>query len=181
MRCCLIIDVIIYREIYLNLFYDEIKRSFFSKQRSWQYCYMDATHGRWLSVWREKLHSNCTRMLRAILNKSWRQHPTKQQLYGHLPPISKTIQIRQARHAGHGGRSNCQLISHVLLWTPSHGRTRVGQPARIYLKQLCTDTGCSLNGQPRAMDDRDEWQERVREFRASGTPYCCWWFIINLF
>ena len=26
-------------------------------------------------------------MQRAILNKSWRQHPTKQQLYAHLPPI----------------------------------------------------------------------------------------------
>ena len=36
-----------------------------------------------------------TRMLEAILNKSWRQSPTKQQLYGHLPPITKTIKIRQ--------------------------------------------------------------------------------------
>ena len=24
--------------------------------------------------------------------KSWRQHPTKHQLYGNLPPITKTIQ-----------------------------------------------------------------------------------------
>ena len=24
-------------------------------------------------------------MLRAILNKSWQQHPTRHQLYGHLP------------------------------------------------------------------------------------------------
>ena len=39
----------------------------------------------------KKLDGNYTRMLRAILNKSWRQHPTKQQLYGHLPPIAKTI------------------------------------------------------------------------------------------
>ena len=35
-----------------------------------------------------------TRMLQAILNKSWRQHPTRHQLYGHLPPITKTIQVR---------------------------------------------------------------------------------------
>ena len=42
----------------------------------------------------ERLDSNYTKMLRAILNRSWRQHPTKQQLYGHLPPITKTIQIR---------------------------------------------------------------------------------------
>ena len=34
----------------------------------------------------KKLDDNYTRMLRAVLNKSWRQDPTKQQLYGHLPP-----------------------------------------------------------------------------------------------
>ena len=35
----------------------------------------------------KKLDGNCPRMLRGILNKSWSQHPTKQQLYGHLSPI----------------------------------------------------------------------------------------------
>ena len=34
---------------------------------------------------------NSTRMLWAILNKSWEQNPMKQQLYNHLPHISKTI------------------------------------------------------------------------------------------
>ena len=33
----------------------------------------------------KNLDGNYTRMLWAILNKSWRQHLTKQQLYGHLP------------------------------------------------------------------------------------------------
>ena len=42
----------------------------------------------------KKLDGDYTRMLRAILNRSWRQHPTKQQLYGQLPPITKTIKIR---------------------------------------------------------------------------------------
>ena len=42
----------------------------------------------------KKLNSNYTRMLRAILNKSRQQHPTRHQLYGHLPPITKTIQVR---------------------------------------------------------------------------------------
>ena len=41
----------------------------------------------------KKLDGNYTRTLQAILNKSWRQHPTKQQLYGHLPPILKTIKV----------------------------------------------------------------------------------------
>ena len=39
----------------------------------------------------KKLDGNYTRMLRGILNKSWRQHPTKHQLYGHLPPPSRKL------------------------------------------------------------------------------------------
>ena len=66
----------------------------------------------------KKLDGNYTRMLRAILNKSWRQHPTRHQLYSHLPPITKTIQVRRTRHAGHCWRSRDELISDVLQWTP---------------------------------------------------------------
>ena len=65
----------------------------------------------------KKLDGNYTRMLRAILNKSWRQHPKRQQLYGHLPPITKTIQVRRTRHAGHCWRNRDQLINDVLQWT----------------------------------------------------------------
>ena len=43
----------------------------------------------------KKLDSNYTRMLRAILNKSWWQHPMRRQLYGHLPPTTKTIQVKR--------------------------------------------------------------------------------------
>ena len=51
----------------------------------------------------KKLDRNYTRMLRAILNKSWRQHLTKQWLYGHLPPFPKTIKVRRTRHVGQSG------------------------------------------------------------------------------
>ena len=57
-------------------------------------------------------------MLQAILNKSWQQHPTRHQLYGHPPPITKTIKARRTRHPGHCWRSQDELISDVLLWTP---------------------------------------------------------------
>ena len=75
----------------------------------------------------KKLDGNYTRMLRAILSKSWRQHPTRHKLYGHLPPIRKTIQVRRTRHAGHCWRSRDELISDVLLWTPTYGRAKVGR------------------------------------------------------
>ena len=41
----------------------------------------------------KKLDGNYTRMLRAILNKSWRQHLTRHQLYGHLPPSQKLFKL----------------------------------------------------------------------------------------
>ena len=116
----------------------------------------------------KKLDGNYTRMLRAILNKSWRQHPTKQQLYGHQLPIIKTIKISRTRHAGHCWRSRDELISDVLLWTSSHGRAKAGRPARIYIQKLCVDTGCSPQDLLEAMDDREGWRERVKDILADG-------------
>ena len=124
----------------------------------------------------KKLDGNYTRMLRAILNKSWQQHPTRHQLYGHLPPITKSIQIRRTRHAGHCWRSRDELIRDVLLWIPTHGRAKAGRPARTYIQQLCEDTGCCPEDLPRAMNDREEWRERVRDIRAASTIWWWWWW-----
>ena len=85
----------------------------------------------------KKFDGNYTRMLQAILNKSWRQHPTKQRLYVHLPPIMKTIKIRWIRHVGHCWWIRDKLISDVLLWTPSHGWANAGQLGQTYIQQLC--------------------------------------------
>ena len=123
----------------------------------------------------KKLDGNYTRMLGAILNKSWRQHPTKHQLYGYLPPITKTIRVRRTRQAGHSWRSRDELIRDVLLWTPTHGRAKAGRPARTYIQQLCEDTGCCPEDLPRAMNDREEWRERVRDIRATSTIWWWWW------
>ena len=110
----------------------------------------------------KKLDGNYTRMLRAILNKSWRQHTTRHQLYGHLPPITKTIQ------------------ENVFLWTPTHGRAKAGRPARTYIQQLCEDTGCCPEDLPEAMNDREKWRERVRDIRATSATWWWWWWWILL-
>ena len=126
----------------------------------------------------KKLDGNYTRMPRAILNKSLRQHPTRHQLYGHLPPIAKTIQVRRTIHAGHCWRSRDELISDVLLRTPTHGRAKAGRPARIYIQQLCEDTGCCPEDLPVAMKDRGKWRERVRDIRATYTTWWWWWYML---
>ena len=89
-------------------------------------------------------------MLRAVLNKSLRQHPTRHQLYGHLPPITKTIQVRRTRHA------------------------EEGRPARTYIQQLFEDTACCPEDLPRAMNNREKWRERVRDIRATSVTW--WWY-----
>ena len=109
------------------------------------------------------------------MNKSKRQQTTTHQQYGQLPPITKTMQVRRTRHAGHCWRSRNELISDVLLWTPTYGRAKAGRPARTYIQQLCEDTGCSAEDLPEAMNDRDKWRERVRDIRAGCTTWW-WWY-----
>ena len=111
----------------------------------------------------KKLDGNYTRMLRAILNKYWRQHPTRHQLYGHLPPITKTIQVRRTRHEGHCWRSRDEFIRDVLLWTPTYGRAKGGRPARTYIQQLNEDTGCSPEDLPEAMNEEARSGKRGSE------------------
>ena len=157
---------------------DEMKRSFF------QAAFVSILlYG--CTIWtltkrlEKKLDGNYIRMLRAILNRSWRQHPTRHQLYGHLPPITENIRVRRTRHAGHCWRSRDELISDVLLWTPTYGRAIAGRPARTYIQQLCEDTGCCPEDLLEAMNDREKWRERVRDIHASGT-WWWWWYRVDM-
>ena len=76
---------------------------------------------------------------------------------------------------GHRWKSKDELISDVLLWTPTYGQAKAGRPTRTYIQQLCEDTGCSPVDLPEAMNDREKWRERVRDIRVSGTIWW-WWF-----
>ena len=145
---------------------DKIKRSFFQAAVVLTLLYGCTA---WTLTKRieKRLDGNYARMLRAILNKSWRQHPTKQQLYGHLPPITETIKDRRNRHAEHCWRSKDELISDVLLWALTHGRANAGRPARTNIQQLCAYTDCSPEDLPEAINDR--------EWRVAREGYRCWW------
>ena len=125
-------------------------------------------------AWRQ-LHKNTASNIEQVLV----QHPIKQQLYGHLPLLTKTIKIRRIRHAGYCWRSRDKLISDVLLWTPSHGGAKVGRPARTYIQQLCVDARCSPEDLPEVMDDREGWREKVRDIHADGATRWWWWWFLN--
>ena len=122
--------------------------------------------------WKKKLEGNYTRMLCAVLKKSWKQKSTKQQLYSHLFPITQTIQVRQAKHAGHWWRRKNELLSDTFLWTTTHGHTSDDQPTKTYIHQLSIDIGCHLEDLPRAMINRNRWPEEVNEIHTVSLP---WW------
>ena len=147
---------------------DKMKRSFFQAAVVSILLYGCTT---WTPTKRleKKLDGNYTRMLRAIFNESRWQQPTRRQLYGNLPPIMKIIQVRRIRHTGHCWRSRDELISDVLLWTPTYGRAKAGRPVRTYIQQLCEDMGCSPEVLPESMNGREKSRERVGDIRASGT------------
>ena len=110
-------------------------------------------------------------MLDTVLNKSWKQHHIKQQLYDHWSPILQAIQVGWEKHAGHYWRSKNEVISDVLQWTTTHGHTSVGGAAQTYIYLLCANTGCHLEDLPRAMIKLDGWWERVKRIYAA---YMLW-------
>ena len=123
---------------------------------------------------RRQLHKNATCNLEQVLAATPHKTPTVRP----PAPITKTIQVRRTRHAGHCWRSRDELIRDVLLWTPTHGRAKAGRPARTYIQQLCEDTGCCPEDLPRAMNDWEEWRERVRDIRATSAIWWWWWWYI---
>ena len=70
-----------------------------------------------------------------------------------------------------------ELISDILLWTPSHGQANAERTARTYIQQLCADTGFSSGDRPEVIDDREKWRarERERERERESQGYPCWW------
>ena len=127
---------------------------------------------------RRQLHKNTASNLEQVQVATPHKTPTVR------PPVSYHENYsRWTRHAGHCWRSRDELISDVLLWTPTHGHTKAGRPARTYIQQLCKDMGCSPEDLPEAMNNREKWRERVRDIRATSTTWWWWWWMktIDLF
>ena len=91
------------------------------------------------------------------MNKSWKQHPTKWQLYSYLHTISQTIHVRWTIHVGH-----CWRSGQTLKWySPMDSSTWTHQcwlTCKTHHK-LCADTGCYLEHLLMVMTYRDWWSE----------------------
>ena len=110
-------------------------------------------------------------MLCTVLNKSWKKPSTKQQLYGHLPPISQTIQVKWARHAGHSWRKQDKLKSDFFFSGLLH-MNRVVLANWQKLKFISSVQ--TYRNYKKA--DRDKWQDRVKGICAVSIPWGWWWW-----
>ena len=124
----------------------------------------------------EKLDSNYSRMLRAILNESCSNIPQSTNYTATCLPSRKLSKLDEPDTQDNCWTSRDELISDVLLWTPTYGRAKAGRPVRTYIQQLCVDTGCSLEDLPEVMNDREKWRERVSDICASNTTWWWWWW-----
>ena len=114
------------------------------------------------------------------MNKSWWQHPMSHQLYGHLPPITKTIQVRRTRHDGtlleKQGRAHKWCTP---MGPPQHMAVqKQDDQLELTYSNYVEDTGCNHEDLPEAMNDWEKWRERVRDIRAGGTTWWWWWLCV---
>ncbi|KAI8515423.1 hypothetical protein Bbelb_062360 [Branchiostoma belcheri] len=99
-------------------------------------------------------------MLRAVLNKTWQQHPTKEELYGDIPAVSELIRQRRTGFAGHVYRNKAELASELILWEPKQGHSKPGRPRMTYIDLLAADVGLPKEFLASAMTDKVDWRER---------------------
>ena len=114
----------------------------------------------------KRLDGAYTRLLRAALNISWREHKTNIELYGKLKPITSTLRERRLRFIGHSWRSKDEVVHKLLLWDPKHGKRTSGRPKFTYIDQLVQDTGIGKEDLPTVMEDRNVWRAIVNGVRV---------------
>ena len=108
-------------------------------------------------------------MLRTAFNRSWKDHPTNVELYGHIPPISKSLQQQRMKFAGHCWRSKEELAGECITLEANTWTSAERTPEKTYIDQLMDDTGRRIKDLPIAMEDRERWREHVMEYRTSST------------
>ena len=105
---------------------------------------------------------------------------TKWQLYDHWHPISKTIKVRQTKHAGHCWRSKYKLIS-VFSYGPLHMNMLVlaNQQELTYNSSAQTQDVVWKTCPEQWMVGMDRERERVWEICACSVTWWwwSWWYI----
>ena len=113
-----------------------------------------------------RLDGTYTRLLRRAQNLSWKSHSSISQIYGKLPRVSSLVKYRRVQFAGHCLRADAEIISSLLLWRPSYGKSRGRKLA--FPDVITRDTGLSTEDLRTAMRDRDVWCGFVQSMVATA-------------
>ena len=107
-----------------------------------------------------------TRLLRRVLNLSWKSHPSLNDIYGDLPRISSLVRKRRVQFAGHCARASDELISSFVLWKhpSSHRRSR----KLTFPDIISRDTAIPKEDLLTAMTDREYWKGVVNSISAEA-------------
>ena len=79
---------------------ERLKRNFFRATVESVLTY-GATIWTLIKTLENRLNGSYTSMLRAALNKSWKEHLTNEELYKRIPMVTETIRKQRMRFAGH--------------------------------------------------------------------------------
>ena len=114
----------------------------------------------------KRLDGVYTRLLMRVQNLSWKRHPTKQVIYGDLPPVSSIVRSKRAQFAGHCFRATTEIISSLVLWKPKS----VGRRSRklSFVDTLKRDTNLQDQDLKTAMLDRECWREIVKSIVSTA-------------
>lgn len=114
----------------------------------------------------KQLDGTYTRLLRRVKNLSWRDHPTKDTIYGSLKPVSLTLKAKRVQFAGHCLRATSEVISSLVLWKPRLAKQRSRK--FTFPDAVCRDTGLNFCDLENAMRDRDLWRQRVESIISTA-------------
>ena len=147
---------------------------FFSKQRLYQFYYMDAPHGHQLSIQRKSKMVTAEECYKLQWTNPVSNIPQNSSCMAAYLPFLRPFKYDNQDMLDTAAEARNELVNDVLQWTPSHEQASMGWSTRTYLQQLCTESRCSLEDLTEVMDYRDEWCERIREICTS----CVMWLIM---
>ena len=116
----------------------------------------------------DRINGCYTQLLRRVLNISWRDHKTNEEVYGEIPPLSNSVRKRRLQFAGHCLRASDQPVSRVLFWTPSEGHSSRGRRSTTYPDSISKDLDLEPNEVQQLMLDKLAWRKFVTA--ASNIP-----------
>ena len=81
-----------------------------------------------------------SKLLRMVLNVSWRDKISNKILYNGMTLITDVIASRRMRISGHCLRHNDEIAHNLILWEPKFGRSNRGRQQYSYIDKLKEDT-----------------------------------------